>query len=247
MVLKMPPTRIGRHEISAPNSFASGWMLWKARYVQGLEQSKKNSIITFPLPRFAALVVYTVIASEAKQSTSHKARTGLLRRFAPRNDGCFLRLSGHLLCGLSEHILARLLVERLLHEFADRQPGLHLRPRAHFRIPALDVRIIVERKALRFVGHGPGKAGDVGNRIVAGDVSPGLAQLRIEHAVEPGRLVAIAFDGVGDFLRRIERKMPVLAEHGTKPTHLPHHPLHHPGSRAHLLGKKAPGLVGQIN
>jgi hypothetical protein len=27
-----------------------------------------------------------VIASKAKQSRSHKARTGLLRRFAPRND-----------------------------------------------------------------------------------------------------------------------------------------------------------------
>jgi hypothetical protein len=30
-VWKMPPTRIGRYEISAPNSFASSWMLWKAR------------------------------------------------------------------------------------------------------------------------------------------------------------------------------------------------------------------------
>src|SRR5437879_4629867 len=121
--------------------------------------------MAFPLPRFAPLVVYTVIASEAKQSTSHKARTGLLRRFAPRNDGCFLRLSGHLLRGLPEHISSRLFVERLTHEFADRKSRLHLRPRTNLGIPALDVRIIVERKPLRLVGHGPGKAGDIGNRI----------------------------------------------------------------------------------
>src|ERR1700734_2816950 len=50
MVLKMPPTRIGRHVIGAPNSAASGWMLWNARYVHGLEQSKKNSIIGAALP-----------------------------------------------------------------------------------------------------------------------------------------------------------------------------------------------------
>ena len=31
LAIKMPPTRIGRHEISSPNSLASGWMLWKAR------------------------------------------------------------------------------------------------------------------------------------------------------------------------------------------------------------------------
>jgi len=42
------------------------------------------------------------------------------------------------------------------------------------RVPALDVRIIVERKALRLVGHGPGKAGDVGNRIVARQIAPVL-------------------------------------------------------------------------
>src|SRR5258708_16395609 len=112
---------------------------------------------------------------------------------APRNDQQLFLLR-HLLRRLPEHIPSRLLVERLFFEFADRKPRLHLRPRAHLRIPALDVRIIVERKALRLVGHGPGKAGDVGNRIVAGDVSPGLAQLPVAHAIQPCRLVAVAFD-----------------------------------------------------
>src|SRR5260370_39584904 len=89
----------------------------------------------------------------------------------------------HLLGGLPEHVLSRLLVERRLFEFADRKTRLHLRPRAHLGIPALEVRIIVERKPLRLVRHGPWKAGDIGDRIVAGDVSTGLAQLPIEHAI----------------------------------------------------------------
>ena len=37
----------------------------------------------------------------------------------------------HLLCRLPEHVPPRLLVERLLHELADRKPRLHLRPCAH--------------------------------------------------------------------------------------------------------------------
>src|SRR5665213_61875 len=167
-------------------------------------------------------------------------------RFAPRNDEQLFP-SRQLLCGLPEHVLSRLVVERLFLEFADRESGLHRRPRTNFGIPALDVRIIVERKPLRLVGHGPGKAGDVGNRIVAGDVSAGLAKLRIEHPIKPGRLVAIARDGVGNFLLRIEREMAVLAEHRTKPAHLPHQPLRDLGSAAHVLREKSAGLVGEIN
>src|SRR5229473_3656752 len=145
-------------------------------------------------------------------TTTGSMDSGLALR-APRNDG-LLFLSGHLLCFLPEHILARLLVERLFHEFADRQPRLHLRPRADLRIPAFYTGIVVERKTLRLVGHGPWKAGNIGDRIIAGDVHPGLAQLGVEHAVKPGGLVAVAFDRIGDFLRRIEREMAVLAEHG---------------------------------
>ena len=118
---------------------------------------------------------------------------------APHNDGRQSTSSPPSPSHAPEHIPPRLLVERLLHELADRKPGLHLRPRAHLGVPALDVRIIVERKALRLVGHGPGKAGDIGDRIVAGDIGAGLAELRIEHAVEPRRLVAVALDRVGIF------------------------------------------------
>src|SRR5229473_1781400 len=178
-------------------------------------------------------------------TTTGSMDSGLALR-APRNDG-LLFLSRHLLRRLPEHILARLLVERLLDEFADRKPRLHLRPGADIRIPALDVGIIVERKPLRLVGHGPRKAGDIGDRIIAGDVRPGLAQLGVEHAIKPRRLVAVAFDRIGDFLRRVEREMAVLAEHGTEPAHLPHHPLHHPGAAAHILRQETSGLVGEID
>ena len=40
IVLKMPPTRIGFQSMATPSSAAIGWMLWNARYVHGLEQSK---------------------------------------------------------------------------------------------------------------------------------------------------------------------------------------------------------------
>src|SRR5947209_15418890 len=112
---------------------------------------------------------------------------------------------------LAEHVAPRLFIERLLDKFSHREPRLYLRPRAHFRVPALYRRVVIERKALRLMGHGPWEAGNVGDRVVAGDVSAGLAELPVEHAIQPRRLVAIARDGVRDFFWRIESKMPVLA------------------------------------
>src|SRR3954447_6723071 len=156
-------------------------------------------------------------------------------------------LSRHFLCGLAKHIPARLFVKRLVYEFADRKTRLHLRPRAHLGVPTLDVQIIVERKALCLVCHGPGKAGDVRDRIISRDVSPGFSELRVEYAIKPRRLVAIAFDGVGDLLRRVEREMAVLAEHGTEPAHLPHQPLDDLGAGAQFIWEKAAGLVGEID
>src|SRR5712692_11129840 len=48
-------------------------------------------------------------------------------------------------------------------------------------------------------------------------------------------------------LRRVEREMAVLAEHGTEPAHLPHHPLHHPGAAAHIRRQETSGLFGEID
>ena len=128
--------------------------------------------MAFPLCsrlRFSLLTPLPVIAGSDARHRTRIVRLRIARYDRSRNDGAsyFLR---HLLRALPEHVLARLLVERLLDELADRKPRLHLRPGADLGVPALDVRIIVERKALRLVGHGPGKAGDVGDRIVAGDI-----------------------------------------------------------------------------
>src|SRR5438477_5234103 len=124
----------------------------------------------------------------------------------------FSLLLRQLLCCMPKHVSPRLLIEGRLFEFTQGKPRLHLRSCPHVRVPTLDVGIIVERKALSLMRHGPGKTGDVGDRIIARDVAPGLAQLRIEHPIKPRRLVAVAFDGIGDFFRRVEREMSVLAE-----------------------------------
>src|SRR5579872_2094117 len=93
---------------------------------------------------------------------------------ASRNDHHLLPLR-HLPGALAEHVLARLLVEWLLDELADGKPCLHLWARANVGVPALDVRIVVEGEALRLVGHGPGKARNIGNRIImSGNIGAGL-------------------------------------------------------------------------
>src|SRR5277367_1631883 len=86
-----------------------------------------------------------VASSRSLSSGAHRATRWLLAITA------WLLPSRQLLCGLAEHILSRLLVERLFFEFADRKPRLHLRPGAHLGVPALDVGIIVEREALCFM------------------------------------------------------------------------------------------------
>src|SRR3954453_12969168 len=144
-------------------------------------------------------------------------------------------LPGQFLCGLPEHVLARLLVERFLHELSYRKTRLHLRPGPDLRVPPLYVGIIVETEALALLRHGPGKAGAFGASIVARDVSPGLPELCVEHPIKPRRFIAIAFDGIGDLLMSVERKVAVLAEHRTKSTHLPHHPLNDLRSSPHFL------------
>src|SRR3954451_23936231 len=96
-------------------------------------------------------------------------RSGLLLRdgarglLTMRDQKARSPLPGQFLCGLPEHVLARLLVERLLHELSYRKTRLHLRPGPDLRVPPLHVGIIVESEALGLVRHGPGKAGDVAN------------------------------------------------------------------------------------
>ncbi len=62
--------------------------------------------------------------------------------------------------------------------FPDRKPRLHLRPGTDLGIPALHVRIVVERKTLRLVGHGPGEQAMSAIQPPAGVYSPVLASCR---------------------------------------------------------------------
>src|SRR3989475_13198405 len=61
---------------------------------------------------------------------------------APRNGAPFRQLPGL----VAEHVLSRFVVQRLLLEFADRQPRLHLGPAAHAGVPALEVGRSEERR-----------------------------------------------------------------------------------------------------
>src|SRR4051812_33215852 len=101
---------------------------------------------------FSFLFSTLILRSAARASRRMQARLwprGSRRRSAPpHHEGLQSRLPRHLLRPRAEHVFPRFLVERLLHELADRQPGLHLRPGTHLGVPALDVWIIVERKTL---------------------------------------------------------------------------------------------------
>src|SRR6266446_779049 len=78
----------------------------------------------------------------------------------------------------------------------------HRRPRADRLEPALEMRKIPELLALPLVGHDPGIARHVGDRIVAGDEGA-IGKPPVEHAVEPVHLVAIAVHGIGNLVHRV--------------------------------------------
>src|SRR5215472_10618097 len=92
--------------------------------------------------------------------------------------------------------------------------GTHRRrPFADAFEPAPEVLELLEPLPLRLVGHDPGVAGDVGDRVLPGNVGT-VAQAVIEHTVQPVGLPDVALDGVGDLLRRIAREVMVLPGHG---------------------------------
>src|ERR1700692_1749597 len=104
----MPATRIGRQVIPAPTPLSRGSMLWKGRYVQGLEKSKKNSIlVAFSLVVFVPVCVRQILLVIPGRALARARNpyslivvmdSGLALR-APRNDGVFF-LFLHLLCSL---------------------------------------------------------------------------------------------------------------------------------------------------
>src|SRR2546426_12194694 len=72
--------------------------------------------------------------------------------------------------------------------------------------PALEMREIFELLTLALVGHDPGIARHVGDRIIAGE-ERAIGELLVEHAVESVDLVAVAIDGVGKLLHGVIAEM----------------------------------------
>src|SRR5690606_8704602 len=72
-------------------------------------------------------------------------------------------------------------------------------------------------------------------------------QVFVEKAIEAMRLLAKAFNGIGQFFRRIVAEMAKLTKGWPLRRHLPHHPLQNMGSVFGLAGEKSPDLFRQIN
>src|SRR5206468_4221271 len=65
----------------------------------------------------------------------------------------------------------------------------------------------------------------------------------VQHAVEAVRLVAVAIDGVRDFLRCVGTEMVVLSGHGSETAHLPEQPLQNVDTAANVGEYELAGLL----
>src|SRR5882724_5915889 len=80
--------------------------------------------------------------------------------------------------------------------------ALHRGPPSDVVQPALQVREVVDLLLLPQVRQHPRVAGNVGDRIVAGD-ELAAGELVVEHGVQARGLAHIAVDGIGNLLRRV--------------------------------------------
>ncbi|MOA59530.1 hypothetical protein D3C78_1841770 [compost metagenome] len=87
------------------------------------------------------------------------------------------------------------------------------------------MREVLEVLLLALVRHNPGVAGHVGDGIFAADELAPIGQVLVQHAIEPGCFLDIAFNGIGNWLWRVLREVMILPSHRPQPTHLPEQPL----------------------
>ena len=111
--------------------------------------------------------------------------------------------------------------------------------------PAGEVGQALERDARPLVGAHPRPVGDVGDRVVAGEVLV-ARELAVEHLEQATRLALVAVDRVGDPLRRVLGEVMVLPGHRAEPAHLPEQPLQRLDPAAQVGGNELPGLVGEV-
>ena len=115
-----------------------------------------------------------------------------------------------------------------------------------WRVPALDVRIAVEIDGLPFVARHPRPDRDVGDRIGVGDQFV-VGKPPVEHAIEPVRLLQIAFLRIRRLARIVFGEVMHLAEHRPRAAHLPHQPFDGAVARLAGLRQQLAGLVGEID
>src|SRR3954449_6814043 len=70
----------------------------------------------------------------------------------------------------------------------------------HCFVPALDIRVVGEIYLMPFVPPGPAKDREIGDRDLVAAGIPRFRQTLVDHAVEPPRLLGIAFETVAPVL-----------------------------------------------
>ena len=85
----------------------------------------------------------------------------------------------------------------------------------------------------------------IGDRVAAGEKFTG-GHARVHDAEQPIDLVGIAFDRIGDHLRRVAPEVIGLARHRPETAHLPEQPLVDGDTRALIARVEAAGLAAEI-
>jgi len=156
------PTRIGRHEKSRRPIFAKRWMVWRQTIGPGMgSRIKKNSIMAFPF-----------VIAETRSFRRHLRGAKRRSLFPPRP-------SPFAACRTYSFAPPR---PKVSVSNLEMEAPLPRCPRATPRHTSAGVGIDNRRggKPCALCGHGPWKAGDVGDRIVVtGDVAP-VCQLAVK-------------------------------------------------------------------
>src|SRR5260221_6817892 len=153
------------------------------------------------------------------QATDQASHLGATNRRLPEQDLAFR---------VRDLAVARAI--DILLAFVD---ALHRRPYPDGLEPAPQMREIIQVLAMRLMRHDPGIAGDIGDRVIAGN-GPTIGEALVEDAIEPVGFVLITRNRIRHLLRRIDIEMPVLPGHGSETRHLPEQPLDGLGADAKI-------------
>src|SRR5579859_349583 len=208
--------------MSIPSSLCISSRLWNAKYVHGLEQSKKHS--TSAIRYF--LHTEIPLRPWGPRGLPSGLTQGLgdvgLRRHRPRTLVVEqLRPPVALLLGKLRRILGQVRTHR--------HAALHARPRTKLLEPAFEVLELLDVLALRLPVHRPRVADHIGNRVLVTRQVLALVQPVVEHPVQPVHLVRETGHRISLIALGVPQtsEMPALAALRSLVGHLPDQPLHH--------------------